>query len=234
MAIIDLFFPSHIKCIFCGEETKAIAICDKCYASLPFITAQKCLKCGGVVKGDGGVCIECKGRDLHYDRCYCLLSYTGIVQSKVITFKQAGYKHIGETFAHIMKLGLKEIEEPIDVIVPVPIHDTRRKERGFNQSEVLCTEIKDVPIDTTLLIRSVNTPHQTGLSRENREKNLIGCFAVPDKKLVTGKSILLVDDIYTTGSTLSECARTLKKAGAKKVYAMCLARAPYKLDNIVQ
>ena len=88
-------------------------------------------------------------------------------------------------------------------------------------------------VNTTILVRHKDTPHQTGLSRENRLTNLSGAFEVTDKKLIRNKTILLVDDIYTTGSTLNECARTLKKAGASRVISLCLARTPIKLDRVL-
>lgn len=234
MGIIDLFFPRQVKCMFCKSETGEFGICDKCLEILPMIEEPSCNKCGGRLIGDGSVCIECKGRKLDYDRCFCVLSYEEDVKQKIISFKQNGIKHIGETFAWLIERKFNELNLNVDMIIPVPINDNRLKERGFNQSEILAGELVSTgKVNTNIIFRIIDTPHQTGLSRENREINLKDCFKVKDKKSVKGKIILLIDDIYTTGSTLSECARTLRKAGATKVYALCLARTPVESARVL-
>ena len=231
---MDLFFPKQIKCMFCGRETKEFGICEECIKLLPYVPEPTCLKCGGRKTGEGDVCIECKDKTLNFERCYCVFEYKDMIQDKIISFKQAGYKYIGETFAWLISKKLQEVNLDLDLIIPVPISDERRKERGFNQSEVLCQEIDStVPIMDNILSRTHDTPHQTGLSKSNRQRNLLGAFKVLDKSRIKGKTILLVDDIYTTGSTLNECSKTLLKGGAKKVYALCLARASYKLDKVI-
>ena len=129
----------------------------------------------------------------------------------------------------------ENIKVPFDVIIPMPIHENRLKERGFNQSELLLKDIEKNygRVYKNLLVRTKDTPHQTGLGKANRESNLDHAFKVTDKQKVKGKIILLVDDIYTTGSTLNECAKTLKRAGASKVFALCLARTPINKEKIL-
>jgi len=236
MSVLDLFFPRGVKCIFCGCETKVFGICDDCYNNLPIIDSYTCYKCGGRVLKNNKVCIECKNVNFDYDRCFAVLSYENDVQSKILSFKQSGYKYIGYAFAKLIADKYKDcsLDKVVDIIVPMPINDIRLKERGFNQSQVLCEDLLDTgKVSFDLIKRIKDTPHQTGLSRENRKRNLKGCFEVVDKKKVKDKTILIVDDIYTTGSTIDECAKTIKKAGASCVYAICLARAPIKKDNII-
>jgi ComF family protein len=236
MSIIDLFFPRGVKCVFCGRETEEFGICNNCIDKIEFVEEPCCIRCGGKVKGKTKVCIECKGRDFEFERNYSVLIYDGDVRDKIIAFKQSGHKYIGEAFSWLIERKFKDLGlmDKIDFIIPMPINDRRRKERGFNQSEVLCKELLETgKVDMTILTRIKDTPHQTGLSRENRENNLRGCFKVADKKKIKGKVVLVVDDIYTTGSTFNECARTLKKAGASQVFTMSLARAPIKKDNII-
>lgn len=229
----DLFFPRQVKCIFCNRETSKFGICNICYEQLPFITSPTCAICGGSCKGKTHVCLECKGRKFSFEKCYCALDYRDEVQQKIISFKQGGVLHIGEAFAFIIEELFKNIQEEIDIIIPVPINEARLKERGFNQSEVLCANLDHTQkVDKGILKRTKDTPHQTGLGRQNREDNLEGAFNVEDKQKIKGKTILLVDDIYTTGSTLNECAKTLRKYKPKKIIAMCLARAPIKIDRI--
>ena len=234
MSVLDLFFPVNCKCMFCNCETPEFGICDKCLSELPFIKSPTCDKCGGENHGRGAVCIECKGREHYFDKTYCVFHYTGDVRDKIVNFKQGGKKYLGYSFAWLVEKKYLEIEENIDIIIPVPINESRLKERGFNQSEVLCEELLPTgKVDNSILIRVNDTPHQTGLSRENREKNLKDCFRLVDSKKIKGKNILIVDDIYTTGSTLNECARLLKIKGANKVIGLCLARAVIDKSRIV-
>ena len=235
MSVLDLFFPTGVKCIFCGEETTSFGICSACYGSLPFIKGKTCSRCGGNLHGQGSICYECAGRELLFEKCYCILEYLGDVQSKIISFKQASKKFIGFAFAELVHKKYIEIGEDVDVIIPVPVSDVRRKERGFNQSEVLCSELEETgKVDKHLLVRIKDTPHQTGLGRENRESNLKDAFKVLDKSKVKDRTILLVDDIYTTGSTLNACSETLLSAGAGRVLALCLARTPVDLERILK
>lgn len=235
MNLIDLFMPRQVKCIFCNRETPKFGICGDCYEHLPMITSPSCEICGGRLTGKGKVCIECKNRQMNFEKCYCVLEYSGDIKTKIISFKQNGVKHIGETFAFLMEDKFSSINESVDIIIPVPINEARLIKRGFNQSEVLCENLKSTgKVNTTVLSRIKDTPHQTGLGRHNREDNLKGAFEVKDKKSLKDKTILIVDDIYTTGSTLNEVARTLLKCKPKKVIAMCLARSPIKVDRIVK
>lgn len=234
MDALDLFFPRQVKCIFCKRETRVFGICDECYKALPFIEGLICHRCGGMMIGKGNACVECKNRHSAIDRNYAVLEYDDIVKAKVISFKQGRVRYIGETFAHLIQEKYEDILDNIDVIIPVPISESRLKSRGYNQSEILCNELIDTgKVNTTILARPEDTPHQTGLGRKHRLENLKGAFKVTDKKVVKGKTILLVDDIYTTGSTLNECASTLKSAGASKVLGLVLARAKPKMEKVL-
>lgn len=234
MSIIDLFFPRQVKCMFCGRETGEFGICDDCYANLPFINPPHCSKCGGTKTSGGRVCIECKGRELNFHKNFAILHYVDDVQKKIISFKQNGNKYIGEAFAWLIARAFSQLDINIDVVIPIPIHERRLKERGFNQSEVLVSELPHEIVDMTIVTRVKDTPHQTGLNREHRETNLKDCFKVLDKKKIKNKVILLVDDIYTTGSTLNECANTLMKSGARRVYSITLARAPINSSRLLE
>lgn len=236
MSIVDLLFPSNIKCVTCGDETNKIGICEECLKYLTLVPSPSCEICGGENFGSGKVCIECKGRNFIFERNFAVFSYIGDVRNKIIDFKQNSHKAIGEMFSYFI---LNEYENilrniNIDVIVPIPISAERLKLRKFNQSEVLCSKlIRDYNVNCNILKRTKDTPHQTGLSRKNREINLKNSFEINDKSLVKNKTILLVDDIYTTGATLNACASILKKAGANKIYTLTLARTPVKKDRIL-
>ena len=113
------------------------------------------------------------------------------------------------------------------LIIPVPLHIKRLRERGFNQSLLLAHAIerkRQIPLNFSLLKRHKFTLTQTGLNKIERKKNIKGAFEVSDKKKIAGKNIILIDDVYTTGATINECAKTLIKAGAQKVTVLTLAR----------
>ena len=198
MGILDYIFPQGNKCIFCGYEIPDVCICEDCYKSLPFIEGKTCLKCGGKVFANEDVCIDCKSNDIKFEKGFCILDYKDEVQMKILKFKSGGYKNIGYTLSHLILDKFKTLDIPFDEIIPVPIHENRRKLRGFNQSEILCEELKKYygRVHPELLIRWIDTPHQTGLDRNNRKTNLDGAFKVSDKKRIKGKIILLVDDNY--------------------------------------
>jgi ComF family protein len=128
-----------------------------------------------------------------------------------------------------MAHGCQEFLEanPIDLIIPVPLHPKRLRWRGFNQSLLLARQVSrmyEVPVDPFLLYRSRETPPQTQLTEEERRKNVRGAFAMDAAKPLKGKSVLLVDDVYTSGATVNECSRVLVRGGAKTVHVLTLAR----------
>lgn len=116
----------------------------------------------------------------------------------------------------------------VEAIIPVPLDPKRKRDRGFNQAQALAKQIsrlKGIPLEERVLKKSINVPPQTSLDERQRAKNVRGAYAImrPDK--IRGKTVLLVDDVYTTGSTLKECSRMLLRAGAKEVRAITLAQA---------
>jgi ComF family protein len=135
-------------------------------------------------------------------------------------------KPLGRVLAHGCRSWLDEWK--IDVVVPVPLHPKRLRWRGFNQSVLLGRELSrvfDLSLDPFLLQRNAETPPQTQLTEEERRRNVRGAFSVNSDKSVKNRSVLLLDDVYTSGATVNECSRCLKRAGAKEVYVLTLARA---------
>ncbi len=129
---------------------------------------------------------------------------------------------------HLLKVGANtEFFWHDAVLIPVPLDIKKLKLRGYNQSEELAKELSSVsraPLLTNVLLKTASTKSQMELSKSEREENLRGVFLVKNAEKITNKKILLVDDVYTTGSTMNECARILKEAGAKSVYGLALAR----------
>lgn len=225
MKILDLLFPQNIKCIFCGKEDDNYGICDDCYAKIPFITGKTCKKCGGKIKS-GQVCIDCKGANYSFEKVFSICEYTDIIRYAILKLK-SGSKFVSRPLSELVSNYFDTLNIEYDFIVPMPIHPNRLKERGFNQSKLLLEEVRrNCKVREDIIIRSKDTPHQTGLNRDNRKTNLDGAFKVLNKNDIKDKIIVIFDDIYTTGSSMEECAKTLKECGAKNVFGVCLARTP--------
>jgi ComF family protein len=153
------------------------------------------------------------------------------VKDIILLFKYNHYKVLGEGLARFAYQVLKEEEglwQKVDALIPVPLHPKRRRKRGFNQALVIAEElekIRGIEVRRGVLLKIKNVPAQTSLEAEDREKNVIGAFRVAQEDQIKGKRLLLIDDVYTTGATVRECSRVLKKAGAKEVKAITLAQA---------
>ena len=182
-----------------------------------------------------GVCIQSPKR---FDLARSCGYYENGLKDLIHWFKYRKVPQLAQPLGALLAWGFLKYfkDQSIDVIIPVPLHPKRMRSRGFNQAYLLaCAAIKDKVKQTHLLtrpdiavktlIRIRPTPPQTGLGRELRHKNIRNAFAVTHFELIKDKSILLVDDVYTTGATVNECARMLKNAGAGQVSVLSLARA---------
>ncbi len=159
------------------------------------------------------------------------VAYLDPVDGLVQAFKFGGRRHLAGTFAEAMATQLAKHPADaaaVDVVVPVPLHPLRLRERGYNQSELLARPLARAlgrRMDAGALLRKIDTPHQSRLSREERLENLKGAFAVDFPERVRGRVVLLVDDVSTTGATLEACAAALRRAGAARVMPFTFARA---------
>ena len=131
MRIFDLFMPRNYKCLFCGDEDYKNGVCDKCLEALPYITGRTCIKCGGRVLKDEVVCRECEKSEHVFHNSYAIFDYADDIKKSINLFKQGGRKAIGYAFADIMCQYLDKINIKFDIIIPMPIHINRYKERGF-------------------------------------------------------------------------------------------------------
>jgi ComF family protein len=144
-------------------------------------------------------------------------------------FKYGRKVSLGKPLGRLMARGCEEFlrECRAELIVPVPLHARRLRWRGFNQSVLLARQVSracGIPADPFVLLRCRETPPQTQLTEEGRRKNMRGAFVVNPEISIKGKSILLIDDVYTSGATVNECSRTLRRGGAREVYVLTLAR----------
>lgn len=225
--ILDLLYPPRQKCCICGRPG-APAACSVCMASLDYLQGITCLHCGKQLNEQyqGSSCPDCKAGRFHYDRAYSCFAYSGMGKELIYKLKYEGKTQLSGVIAALMEERLRNERPAADAVVPVPIHENKLRARGFNQSYLIAKELGKrlgKPL-ADCLIRTKDTTEQYNLDRTQRQLNINGAFSV---KLMYNidkfKNILLVDDIYTTGSTVNECSKVLKAAGAGKVYVITAA-----------
>lgn len=215
--IIKYIFP--FKCIFCGKvlDTKAdIEICEACYKNIRFMDNELWLL--DSKDADNSLC----------DEIICVCEYSGIIKDALIRFKFFNKPGYYRAFARLLanKIQCVTSTKRFDIIISVPLHKQKEKIRGYNQSSLISTMLsKEIGIyeNSSILTRVKDTKSQSLLAKGQRHSNIAGAFKVNNPEIVTGKSIVLIDDILTTGSTVNECSRVLKEAGAKEVVAAVIA-----------
>ncbi|MFA5086507.1 MAG: ComF family protein [Candidatus Paceibacterota bacterium] len=218
--IWDIVFPK--KCINCRREGSYL--CEDCLSLVEINPFRYCL-CEKMEKKDK--CDRCKDKNL--DKLFSASSFKNkIVKESIHRFKYGYIKDLAKSLALIILSHLQIVDAEIDrsfIIIPVPLSNKKKRRRGFNQSEEIgkiISEATGIPLLSDALVKIKETSPQMELGREERLKNLRECFEA--KTNFKNKNIILLDDVYTTGSTLEECARVIKLAGAEKVWGVTVAR----------
>jgi len=181
--------------------------------------------------GDPHLCSRCAQKPPSFSTHHSSGRYQGILKDIILLFKYRKFSILGKELARLAHNNLREKRElfsGLEIVIPVPLHSKKKKQRGFNQAETIAREIaKLLNIDYVkdALVKKKNTPPQTSLIAEERRRNLKGAFDLKKREKIKGKTVLLVDDVYTTGSTLRECSRVLIQGGAQEVRALTLAQA---------
>jgi len=223
-------FPS--RCILCQKTlNQAIEICPDCYRSLPH-NESCCPACALPLPDElrnAVICGRCVRQAPAFDYAYSLFRYESSVIGLVHQLK------FGERISHARSIGemlystLCQSGESPDCLLPVPLHDSRLRQRGFNQSLEISRVIakkSGIAVEYDAVVRHRSTSAQTGLDAKQRKKNIKGAFSVINK--LDYEHVLIVDDVMTTGATVNELARLLKKNGVMRVGVMTIARAPVK------
>ena len=233
-ALLDLLLPSF--CLACEKPlgpAPELLFCPACLERLHFMESPLCPCCGRIyLKAAGGDhhCGPCLATPTHFTRARAFFLYEEPMKEVVHRFKYQGKTACLPTFTRFAKNLLRQPHlaevAGADWIIPVPLHQKRLRERGFNQALLLARAFfpKDRRVAHDLLIRSRQTEPQTSFNGAARRTNLKNAFTVEKPQRLAGKKILLVDDVFTTGTTVNECARVLKKAGAAEVMVLTLAR----------
>jgi len=229
-------FLLPVDCAACGSPLTDDPIplfCAVCWGTISSLTHSRCARCDrpftspvATAYSPNHVCQSCAERPPFYTKAWTLYPYLPPLQDAICLFKYRGKVALALPLARLMIDRLPPLDS-LDLIMPVPLHIQRLREREFNQSLLLADRIGrhlDTPVSFTDLIRIAPSPAQTTLSRKGRLKNLRGAFALRHPGSIAGKRILLIDDVFTTGATVNECAKTLRKAGSGDVFVLTLGR----------
>ena len=226
--ILDLLFPP--RCAFCDEilSPGQKGICADCLEKLPLIREPFCMKCGKMLAGgEKEYCGDCeKNRHLFY-ASRAVLGYDERVRRSIYRFKYSGRKEYAKAYAALAGEQLADWIGSVnpDAIVPVPLHRSRYRRRGYNQSQLLAKELAKLtgcPLEDGLVIRAKKTRPQKRLDLAGREENLKKAFKIRRNDVKLNR-VLLVDDIYTTGSTMDAVTECLTQVGVKRVYGLTIA-----------
>lgn len=230
---LHFFFPK--TCFNCGCDLPARSdsfLCVACEKELKTPGPHICKRCGAVLKSGGAHCYACRGSKAKKYRCKVIRSAFVFNASSRALVHALKYQQADYLAGHMGKMLLKKFSlfaelAATDLIIPVPLHPKKKRARGYNQSELLAKTFArelGLPVDTRALVRCRDTVSQTKLGRQGRLTNMIGAFSCRYPQRIKGKTILLIDDVATTGATLEGCAVALKQAGAKTVLAYTFAR----------
>ena len=212
------------NCLLCASpvaatsQTDGHGLCAACLRDLPYSPASSCPQCG--LSSNGLVCGSCLNSPPDFDATRSVFLYGFPIDAMMQRYKYANMLHISQTFGQLLAQHINT--DAVDIIIPMPMHPTRLKERGFNQALEIAKVFSGNKLDFKSAIRQKLTPPQASLPFKERVKNIKGAFAVSGN--LAGKRVAIVDDVMTTGASLNELAKTLKKAGATHVECWVVAR----------
>ena len=243
-SLFATLFPA--TCRLCGDPLLNISrlpVCQECLDAIRPIGGDTCSICGerilspyALAQGaDAPLCGLCRRVEPPFARATAYGSYEGGLRELIHLLKYEQVKPAADALGRMLAAAIHELEPPFGdapvIVLPVPLHRDKRRQRGFNQSEKIArAALKFVRangrfiLDTDVLLRHRPTQSQIGLTRHQRRENIRGAFKVAKPGAVSGREVLLVDDVFTTGTTVSECARILRRQGASKVWVATVAR----------
>lgn len=231
--ITDAVFPP--LCHACGKfekESNHQPLCQTCLRTIPYNCPPFCLRCSRhiLTPHASGLCQDCRTQPPQFDDAWIMTRYLAPMPSLIKSFKFYNKTSLRKTFTLISRNFFERYSLNIraDMLIPIPIHQVRLRERSYNQSLLLAegiSSITNIPLYTEILRKTALRPRQSQLNRKERWTNIRGAFKIETSSTVRGKVIFLVDDLLTTGATASEAAVVLKQAGAAKVGLIALSSA---------
>lgn len=232
--LLDLFYPDGVECVICDQLlfNKDQYLCETCQSKFLYIRGKSCNGCGKSLPDtyDGQYCAECMGRDLLYNRGLACVTYDVFSAEVIWKFKYHHKRYIGRMLGKQLSDLLKGTYiDDVNLIVPVPIWAGKYKEKGYNHSGIMAQTIGElcgIKVIEDFLVRTRKSKALKDLSKEERQEELMNIFELNHlyKDLSpVGRNILLVDDIYTTGTTVRECCKALKASGFNEITVMVFA-----------
>jgi ComF family protein len=224
---LDWLFPP--TCLGCGEE--GVFICPECFSKIKLVPRDVCNYCGSFTSKNGK-CPNCDNKQSPYSGFRAFAYYDGTIRKAIHHLKYQNDLTIGRYLAGLLKLVYQRTDWEVDLIVPIPIGEQKRLERGYNQAERLAkplAELLEIPFRSDALIRINEISSQVGLNHVERQENVRQAF-VANSPQVKGRIVLVVDDVYTSGATMEAAATELMAAGAKRVYCLTVAKVNHLLD----
>ena len=233
--LVDIVFPRN--CVLCRAYHPATArdpLCPACRASLPWNTPPFCIRCARHLEAvsEESLCPSCRAHPPHFDEGWALVRYEGPAREILHKFKFQDKTSLRRTFKTLLGqfMARYELAFPGDpLVIPVPLHGVRLRERGYNQAALLAAGVAEelsLSLREDILQRARFTPRQSELGAKDRWTNIQGAFRIKNPAAIAGRAVILVDDVLTTAATASEAAKTLKDAGASRVTLITLAIAP--------
>jgi len=229
-AVVDGVLPP--RCLACGTIVdEPDALCSSCWAGMTFFAPPWCAVCGLPFPhpmGEEAVCADCARQKPSWDRARAVMRYDKHSRHLVLALKHGDRTHVARALGRWMGRAGAELLEGADMIMPVPLHWTRLFTRRYNQAGLLAHAVRAAggpPVMADWLVRRRRTSSQGRLGPVARVRNVRGAFAVRRGCDVKGKRIVLVDDVLTTGATVEECARVLRRGGAASIGVLTLSRA---------
>lgn len=224
--IEKLFFPWDVCCNGCkSEQVYRYGLCRQCLETLKKPEGTRCEICLDKINTTG-LCKACLQKQPDYQRLYCAFLFEDLGRRLIHQFKFKNKRYLKHLFAALCAEALPpEIQKACTVIVPVPLSKERRRRRGYNQAQLLAEELSqkfNIPVNTSVLTRQNGKQQTALLNKEERRKSIKGLYSAAGS--LKNQTVLLMDDIVTTGETLRACAAELKKAGADAVYCLAIAR----------
>lgn len=226
-SIWEYLFPP--RCIICDSVIpgREQGICGKCLPGVKYVMRPRCLKCGKAIREEQNeICYDCGRKQHYYEAGRALYEYESIAAS-IYRFKYKGRTEYARTYAAEIQEYLGKVISGWEagLLVPVPLHKSRMRKRGYNQAALLAGELSKrtgIPMDDQLVVRCRNTAPQKTLDPRQRQNNLKKAFKIAGN-VVKLSTIIIIDDIYTTGQTVDEVAEVLLEAGAKRIFFITLA-----------
>lgn len=233
----ELFAPAEHRCLNCGKDVfDGLGFCPDCKDSVVFNNGKTCKRCGVAIDGSEDYCGNCAFDKVYFDVAYSPFSYEGAVRDAILRFKFGNCGNFARIFAKYLVFMAQKHELQFDVVTCAPMTKKAKRKRGYNQAQLLAEHFCAILNDEAKFVAAIEkineTEAQEKLPRAQRKTNLIGAYkCVADVK---GKSVLVIDDVKTTGATLNECAKVLKRAGATNVTCLTVASRREKLDFEVE